>query len=113
MGIHLYGHDWVGTSSNSLTWEGAQQLITTYSATPQWRASGGWRLPIAEPWFAYIDSQGRRHEVWYADGDSVAARLGLVQRYGLGGVAVWRLGGEDPASWSAVAEMVATSDEPE
>ena len=60
-------------------------------------------MALSEPWFTYTDDLGQSHEVWYADGASVAARLALVQRYGLGGIAVWRLGGEDPASWSAIA----------
>jgi hypothetical protein len=38
----------------------------------------------------YTDDAGHAHQVWYADENSIRARLRLVQRYGLGGVAVWR-----------------------
>jgi spore germination protein len=103
VGIHFYGHDWVGGSCSSVTWESAQRLIATHVAIPQWQDSSGWMQPVAEPWFTYTDNQGQTHEVWYGDGKGVAARLGLVQKYGLGGIAVWRLGGEDPANWSAIA----------
>ena len=42
------------------------------------------------------------HEVWVEDARSVAARLGLAQRYGAGGIATWRLGQEDPGVWAAI-----------
>jgi spore germination protein YaaH len=102
VGLHFYGHDWAGGSSSSVTWEAAQGLINAYSATPQWADRETWRRAVAEPWFTYTDEAGQPHEVWYADGESIAARLKLVREYGLGGIAVWRLGGEDPANWSAI-----------
>ena len=44
------------------------------------------------------------HEVWVEDASSVGARLGLAFNYRVRGVAAWRLGLEDPAVWSVVAE---------
>jgi len=40
----------------------------------------------------------------------LAARLRLAQQYGLGGIAVWRLGGEDPANWSAIGDALHFTD---
>lgn len=111
VGIHFYGHDWVGTSSNSVVWEDVQALVTACGVTPQWRTASGWNRAVSEPWFAYTDDAGRAREVWYADQTSVAARLRLVQQYGLGGIAVWRLGGEDPANWSAIAAELCPDDQ--
>jgi spore germination protein YaaH len=42
------------------------------------------------------------HEVWLEGAASAAARLPLADRYGTSGVALWRLGHEDPALWTAV-----------
>lgn len=109
VGLNLYGHDWGGGTSSSVTWESAQQLIAAYNVTPQWQATGGWKRPVAEPWFTYTDASGQRHEVWYANGASIEARLRLVSRYGLGGIALWRLGGEDPACWQAIARALQAS----
>ena len=39
------------------------------------------------------------HEVWLEESASAAARLALADRYGVGGVATWRLGLEDPQVW--------------
>jgi len=103
IGLHFYGHDWVGTSSSSVVWEDVQALISGYGAMPQWQDADAGGRAVAEPWLTYTDSAGQAHEVWYANGASIAARLGLVRQYGLGGIAVWRLGGEDPGNWEAIA----------
>jgi spore germination protein YaaH len=121
LGLHFYGYDWIrselsspgskdqgpaegtGSSARSVVWEDVQALIETHAAVPQRRGRDGWMRPVAEPWFTYTDGLGQVHEVWYADGASVEARLELAGKYGLGGVAIWRLGGEDPATWSAIA----------
>jgi spore germination protein YaaH len=39
------------------------------------------------------------HVVWLEDSTSAAARVRLADAYGLGGVATWRLGLEDPGVW--------------
>jgi len=103
VGLHLYGHDWTGGSGSSTAWEDVQPLINAQGAVPQWQDTDARGRAVAEPWFTYTDSLGQPHEVWYANGASIAARLQLVRQYGLGGVAVWRLGGEDPANWLAIA----------
>jgi len=113
VGIHFYGHDWSGGSSSSLTWESAQALITAHGATPQWKTASGWGRAVSESWFTYTDDAGRAHEVWYADETSISARLRLVQQYGLGGIAVWRLGGEDPANWSTIEAALHSDDQQE
>jgi spore germination protein YaaH len=40
-----------------------------------------------------------QHEVWLEESASAAARLSLAERYRVGGVAMWRLGIEDPKVW--------------
>ena len=106
LGLHFYGHDWVGASGSSLVWDDAQTLIDAYGTAPQWQDTDAGGRSVAEPWFAYTDGQEQQHEVWYADGASIGARLGLVREYGLCGIAIWRLGGEDPANWSAIATVL-------
>jgi spore germination protein len=110
VGLHFYGHDWIDRVGGSVVWEDTQTLINTYAAVPQWQDTDGWGRAVAEPWFTYTDHLDQHHEVWYADADSVAARLVLVQRYGLGGIAVWRLGGEDPANWEAITTALQPTD---
>ncbi len=101
LGLHFYGLDWANGTASGVTWERVQELLVASGAVRQWSGESGGAV-IAEPWFVYDDG-GTEHEIWYADGESIAARLSLVRQYGLGGVAVWRLGGEDPANWQAIA----------
>jgi spore germination protein YaaH len=110
-GIHFYGHDWGAGTCTSVTWETAQQRFDAHGTVRHWQGKSGWRREVAEPWFAYNDVAGQRHTVWYADGGSVRQRLDLVEKYGLGGIALWRLGGEDPAAWEAIAAALRAGEE--
>jgi spore germination protein YaaH len=95
-----------------VTWQSAQQRFNAHGTIRQWQEDAGWRQAVAEPWFAYNDETGH-HTVWYADGQSVQERLGLVEKYGLGGIALWRLGGEDPAVWEAIAAALLAGEQVE
>ena len=44
------------------------------------------------------------HVVWLENAASLAARLEIVDRLGVRGLAAWRLGHEDPAVWSTIGE---------
>jgi spore germination protein YaaH len=102
LGLHFYGLDWGDGPAGALTWESVQDLLVATSSSRQWAATDDFGRSIGEPWFTYtVDSV--QHEVWYADGGSIAARLPLVKEYGLGGIAVWRLGREDPVNWTVIA----------
>jgi spore germination protein len=46
----------------------------------------------------------QQHEVWLEESRSVASRLPLTGQYGAGGIAIWRLGHEDPAFWPVVEQ---------
>lgn len=52
------------------------------------------------PMFRYTDAEGNEHEVWFENADSIRAKLNLADRLGIRGIALWRLGMEDPAIWS-------------
>ena len=98
MGIPVYGYDWgaPGTSATAVTYQGALNLMAKYNVKRQWNATDD------APYFTYTDSAGVAHTVYYNDAQSVQAKLPLVGKYGLGGVAFWSLGAEDPAIWSVM-----------
>ena len=54
------------------------------------------------PFFTYTEA-GTKYEVWYENRHSTAAKLRLVDKYNLRGVAVWRLGYEDPGIWEVLS----------
>lgn len=95
MGIAAYGYDWTYRSGKALTYSGIERLIENRDIQPRWHPT------YQVPYFTYT-SLGVRHEVWYEDRNSTAAKVRLAAKYGLKGVAVWRLGYEDPGIWGVM-----------
>lgn len=109
MGIPNYGYDWelpyirgesaARTISNAEALQiavdrRAQILFDETAQTPYFnyyapRASGG----IAE------------HVVWFDDARSMAAKLPLIEKYGLGGGGVWNVTKYFPALWTVLSSL--------
>jgi spore germination protein YaaH len=96
LGLATYGYDWVGEKGTNLQATNAVELARRVGATPQWDAS-------AAAWAFRYEQDGQQHTVWYEDARSLAAKQQVAVDQGLRGVAIWALGGEDPAVWTAVA----------
>jgi spore germination protein YaaH len=58
------------------------------------------------PMFSYTDEQGNQHEVWFENSDSIIAKMRLAWQQGISGVALWRLGMEDPGVWPRIASEI-------
>jgi spore germination protein YaaH len=104
VGVPFYGYDWVGMDGSGVTWELIQELIDIYEPEvhlQEWGEQG----EVAEAWFNYRDREGW-HEVWFSSPRSMEAKLDLVAEYDLAGIAIWRLGGEDPAYWYTIRETL-------
>lgn len=95
MGIAAYGYDWTSRSGKALNLSAINQLIQRHKIVPKWHATH------QVPYFTYYAS-GTRHEVWYENRHSTAAKMRIVQKYGIRGVAIWRLGYEDPGIWQVL-----------
>jgi spore germination protein YaaH len=94
LGLGTYGYDWVDSKQGQdLQWADAEALAQKNGVDVKWDAAS------KSPWFEYTDDQDRSHTVWYENARSLKARLDLADRYHVAGVALWRLGGEDPAIW--------------
>ncbi len=105
LGIPFYGYDWVGDTGSGVRWSGIQELLDTYRPKVnlmEWDGNG----EVAESWFTYRNRDGL-HTVWFASRRSLEAKLELLVRYDLAGIAIWRLGGEDPAYWETIRKILA------
>lgn len=105
VGIPFYGYDWLRGQGHTVTWREIQALLDTYKpevSLREWNEYG----EVAESTFSYRTREGT-HTVWYAGRRSLEAKLDLVVQHDLGGIAIWRLGGEDPAYWEAIREKLA------
>ncbi|MEW6660776.1 MAG: glycosyl hydrolase family 18 protein [Bacillota bacterium] len=99
LGIATYGYDWSSSSTKVVTYHSVKNLIKTCNIQPQWHNAYG------VPYF-YYHKDGVKHEVWYENADSARLKMDLVNKYGLMGVGIWRLGYEDDSFWRAVAEKM-------
>ena len=96
-GIPFYGYDWPPTGpATSLTHKKASALIDRVKPEKI-----EWSEPWGTPWFAYTEN-GAKHEVWFENVRSVEAKLDVCRKLGVGGVAAWRLGDEDPKFWEVI-----------
>jgi Rad3-related DNA helicase/DNA-binding NarL/FixJ family response regulator len=56
--------------------------------------------------FKYVEN-GAHHEVWFESPHSLKPKLELVEKYDIGGIAIWKLGYEDSHYWKAIADGLA------
>lgn len=94
-GIGLYGYDWVGNQGKGIEW------LDVLALTQQLGIQASWDTPSESPYFKYSN-----HEVWFENHYSTSAKLDMTNKYDVGGVFFWRLGGEDPSTWAVVKNKI-------
>jgi cellulose synthase/poly-beta-1,6-N-acetylglucosamine synthase-like glycosyltransferase/spore germination protein YaaH/peptidoglycan/xylan/chitin deacetylase (PgdA/CDA1 family) len=62
------------------------------------------------PFYSYDDENNRTHRVWMLDGVTAFNQIHATERRGTRGVALWRLGSEDPSLWSIFEEKSSTEE---
>lgn len=112
LGMPAYGRDWFGGTISGKCPASAKTTISRTTADMEdFAASIGktpvWRKDATSRYFSYTrkytagDRTCRaKRVVWYDDARSLQAKVGLVQRHRLRGIAIWALGNEGAGSWS-------------
>ena len=90
--VGSYGYDWKPGGGDPLAVEEAWQEARDSGTRPMWDPASG------NTSFAYSNGD-ERHQVWLLDAGSLYNQLSFLQRAGVGSVALWRLGSEDPGVW--------------
>ena len=105
--LGAYGYDWP---------EGKPaEVVSAPAAVRLARANGqpiARELPAANPHFAYQGPLGDTHTVWYLDAAAFRTQRAAVQARHARGVAIWRLGLEDPAIWTSATPAGALAPPP-
>ncbi len=92
--IGEYGYDWHGGTADAMTVNEAWLAARDSGTVPQWDPASG------TTGFAF-DDNGERHTVWLLD---AATTWNQLQATGpASGIALWRLGSEDPGFWDTLA----------
>ncbi|WP_293883179.1 glycosyltransferase [Sphingomonas sp.] len=96
--IGNYGYDWHDGTAENLTDEEAWLAANDSDAKVTFdRASGN-------STFSY-EENGSVHTIWMLDAASAWNQLRAADSVGVAGVALWRLGSEDPGVWPAFASF--------
>jgi spore germination protein len=100
--VSVFGFDFnLTTKVNTyVTHSAAIMLAQKYNATVVFDQES------KTPKFSYTDERGNHHEVWFENAESIKAKVQLAWDLGIAGVALWRLGMEDPAIWTMLANDV-------
>ncbi len=97
--IGNYAYDWEkGHVAEEMTFEEA--VLTAKES------EGNIRLDPASlnPTFEYADDDDHIHQVWMLDAVTAFNQLATIRSIGPRGVALWRLGSEDPALWQVFGQ---------
>ncbi|WP_347488805.1 glycosyl hydrolase family 18 protein [Desulfoscipio sp. XC116] len=102
LGVAGYGFDWNYGLGNSryLSYQLAVETAKKYKVSVQWDNSS------QAPYFNYTDQNGHWHSVYFENSSSLAFKLDAVNKYNLKGIALWRLGMEDPDSWRVIKDKL-------
>ncbi|NGP46678.1 LysM peptidoglycan-binding domain-containing protein [Bacillaceae bacterium SIJ1] len=97
--VSVFGFDFNLTTERNryLTYESAIETAFEYDAMIQFDEES------QTPYYSYVAENGDEHEVWFEDARSILAKAELAQSLGIQGLALWRLGMEDPAIWPVLA----------
>jgi spore germination protein YaaH len=93
--LGAYGYDWPAGRP--------AQVVSAPEAVRLAKAKGqaiAREAPAANPHFAYAGPSGEAHAVWYLDAAAFRTQRAAALARHARGVALWRLGLEDPAIWS-------------
>ena len=95
-----YGYDWHEGHADALTVEEAWLAARDSGTVPGWDKASG------NAGFAYDDDPDTadgtpavRHDIWMLDAATSWNQMLMLRRLGVGSVALWRLGSEDPGFW--------------
>jgi spore germination protein YaaH len=92
-----YGYDWIEGSHGH-----ASQLSFQEAMREALESEGHTELDpdSMNPTFDYADERSQVHHVWFLDAVSAFNQTVDVSARGVAGIALWRLGSEDPSIWS-------------
>jgi peptidoglycan-N-acetylglucosamine deacetylase len=95
IGIGSFGYDWDEHGGKQLiSVQTAWNLMSRLDATLRFDGR------TLNPGFHYLDNAGNRHNVWYLDGVTAFNHVKAALAIQPAGIAVWRLGLEDPGVWA-------------
>ena len=101
--VPFYTRIWETTgssiSSQAVGMEMAQEYVSAHGIVTEWNEA------VCQNYGEYT-SGDTLFQVWLEDEDSIRVKLNIMEKYGIGGVASWRLGFEKPEIWDVIGEYL-------
>lgn len=105
MGLPVYSFDW---GSNKPTMPDYLSFAQSMERAKTHGVQVGFDEEHKVPNFAYT-ANGVRHEVYFENSKSLQPKMEYAKEHKLHGVAIWRLGMEDPAIWDSLVKTYGTN----
>lgn len=97
----------LGIAGYGYSWQAAGKAVSvTYQRAIELAAQGSgihWDSTHKAPYARY-----KGQEMWFENAASISHKLDLVNKYSIKGIALWRLGQEDPQMWQVVGSKLST-----
>ncbi|MFH0830734.1 MAG: glycosyl hydrolase family 18 protein [Parcubacteria group bacterium] len=103
-GLPFYGYDWSLATEDDI----GIQYQDVLKIQERYKVEEGFDQQAGEPFIKYSDEDGPR-TVYYQNAASVASKVAVAKQYGVAGVAIWLLGGEDPQNFEAIRSTTSTT----
>lgn len=88
-----------GISSQAVGMEMAEEYVSAHNIVTEWDEAA------CQNYGEYTSGDTLR-QVWLEDEESIRVKLNIMEKYGIGGVASWRLGFEKPQIWDVIGEYL-------
>ena len=102
-GVPFYTRGWATTDEKvtvkTLTMSSQKQFAKEHGITVEWD----------EEWGQYYGENtvdGTSYEIWMEEADSLKEKLAVMEKYGVAGVAHWKLGLETDDVWEVIGEYI-------
>lgn len=98
VGLGSYGYNWeenTNQPANAMTFGDIMELGMGTNLQIHWNQQAG------NPYLRY-KKEGKSHTVWFLDAATFYNQMKLAKASGSKGIAVWRLGSEDPSIWNFI-----------
>ncbi|MEW6407289.1 MAG: glycosyl hydrolase family 18 protein [Patescibacteria group bacterium] len=105
-GLPNYAYRWClekkteDCESKGLVYEGVRNIIEKYKPKVEWNET------TKTPWFLYEDEGQNKFAVNFENYQSLEEKLRVVKEKEIGGIVIWRLGGEDPDNYKIMREQL-------